>query len=329
MIQFIIISGSNGQDVSNMFEKIVWSGRKGAAPRSVQITLIDDDNKGRPRATVDCARGDTCVFYEDGTELFRGIIISTSQGSGRKLVIKAYDNMYYWANNMDSFSYENMKASEIFDDCRNRLGMNGGECADTAYVIPSLPKKKTTFYDVVLDALSTTYNATGLRYYISSEKGDIHLRRRAENALQWVLETGSEQSNITNYTYDKSIENIRTRVRLLSNENAVVYERTNEELEAAIGTFMEVKSVSDSYNDAQIQELVDSVFDEKGNPEQSLKVTGKGASDAISGKAVYVIIPHLNIKRTFYIDQDKHTYTRFQHTMELTLNWANDIEDAG
>ena len=78
--------------------------------------------------------------------------------------------MYYWANNMDSFSYENMKASEIFDDCRNRLGMNGGECADTAYVIPSLPKKKTTFYDVVLDALSTTYNATGLRYYISSEK---------------------------------------------------------------------------------------------------------------------------------------------------------------
>lgn len=81
----------------------MWSGRKGAAPRSVQITLIDDDNKGRPRATVDCAKGDTCVFYEDGTELFRGIIISTSQGSGRKLVIKAYDNMYYWANNMDSF----------------------------------------------------------------------------------------------------------------------------------------------------------------------------------------------------------------------------------
>lgn len=78
-----------------------------------------------------------------------------------------------------------------------------------------------------------------------------------------MLETGSEQSNITNYTYDKSIENIRTRVRLLSNENAVVYERTNEELEAAIGTFMEVKSVSDSYNDAQIQELVDSVFDER------------------------------------------------------------------
>ena len=62
MIQFIIISGSNGQDVSNMFEKIVWSGRKGAAPRSVQITLIDDDNKGRPRATVDCAKGDTFVF---------------------------------------------------------------------------------------------------------------------------------------------------------------------------------------------------------------------------------------------------------------------------
>ena len=45
MIQFIIISGSNGQDVSNMFEKIVWSGRKGAAPRSVQMMMITKEDR--------------------------------------------------------------------------------------------------------------------------------------------------------------------------------------------------------------------------------------------------------------------------------------------
>ena len=198
-----------------------------------------------------------------------------------------------------------------------------GEAVDTRYVIPELPKGKTTVYDVMLDALSITYKATGERFYISSENGIIYLRRRVENAMQWVLESGSNQANLTNYEYSKSIEKVKTRVRLLSKEDAVVYEKVNTDLEDKIGTFMEVKSVDDSYTQAQMQELVESIFDEKGIPEQSLKVSGLGVSDAISGKCVYVIIPHLGIQRSFYIDEDTHKYTRECHTMTLKLNDVN------
>ncbi|MCD8150605.1 MAG: hypothetical protein LUE92_13815 [Clostridiales bacterium] len=328
-IQFIIIRGTTGYDVSNMFEEITWSGRKGAAPRSVKITLIDDDGHNHSRVSVDCAEGDTCVFYENGSELFRGIIVSHQQSASKKMTITAYDNAFYLANNKDSFCYSNKTATQIFNDCMTRIGMTGGDTVDTVYVIPELPKAKTTYYDVLLDALSTTYKATGIRYYISSEEGNIHLRQRSENALQWVLEAGSDQANLTDYTYTKSIENIKTRVRLLSKEDAVVYEQTNSELEEKIGTFMEVKSVDDSYTQAQMQELVESVFEEKGTPTQSLKVSGAGISEAISGRAVYVIIPHLGLKRTFYVDEDTHKYTRESHTMTLKLNFASDIDAAG
>ena len=77
------------------------------------------------------------------------------------------------------------------------------------------------------------------------------------------------------------------------------------------------------HTQAQMQELVESIFDEKGIPEQSLKVSGLGVSDAISGKCVYVIIPHLGIQRSFYIDEDTHKYTRECHTMTLKLNDVN------
>lgn len=321
-IQFVIIHDGIGFDVSNMFEEITWSGRKGAAPRSVSITLMDDDGYNHSRVSVDCINGDQCVFYEDGTELFRGIVTSHKQNSSKKLVVKAYDNAYYLANNKDSFSYANKTASQIFNDCMTRLGMRG-EAVDTGYIIPELPKGKTTYYDVMLDALSTTYKATGERFYISSENGIIYLRRRVENAMQWVLESGSNQANLTNYEYSKSIEKVKTRVRLLSKEDAVVYEKVNTDLEDKIGTFMEVKSVDDSYTQAQMQELVESIFDEKGIPEQSLKVSGLGVSDAISGKCVYVIIPHLGIQRSFFIDEDTHKYTRECHTMTLKLNDVN------
>ena len=104
-IQFVIIHNGTGYDVSNMFEEITWSGRKGAAPRSVSITLMDDDGCNHSRVTVDCANGDQCVFYEGGKELFRGIITSHKQSNSKKLVVKAYDNAYYLANNKDSFCY--------------------------------------------------------------------------------------------------------------------------------------------------------------------------------------------------------------------------------
>lgn len=328
-IKFIIIKGKTGYDVSKMFEEIIWSGRKGAAPRSVKITLIDDDGSKHARVKVNCANGDQCVFYEKGKERFRGIIVSHQQSASKKLVITAYDNMYYLANNKDSFCYSNQTATQIFNDCMARIGMTGGTAVDTGYVIPELPKAKTTYYDVLLDALSITYKATGVRYYISSEKGKIHLRRRKENAMKWVLEAKGKKSNITDYSYTKSIDKVRTRVRLLSKEDAVVYEQANSALEAKIGTFMEVKSIDDTYSSAQIQELVKSVFDEKGKPSQSLKVSSIGISDAISGKAVYVIIPHLGIKRTFYIDEDTHRFTRESHTMTLKLNFAADINAAG
>lgn len=329
-LQIILFHGSEGQDVTEMFEEISWKGRKGAAPRSLKIVLIDDDGHMHARASVDCEKGDQCIFYENGNELFRGIIISHVQDSSKKrITINAYDNMIYTVKNKDSFSYENKTATQIFHDCMSRLHMTGGSAVDTGYVIPALPKSKTTYYDVMLDALSMTYKATGIRYYISSEKGQIHLRRRSENMMQWVLETGDGTGNITSYSYSKSIENIKTRVRLLSKENTIVFEQNNSALESQIGTFMEVKSVDDSYNAAQIQELVQSVLGESGKPEQVLKVGGIGISEAISGFAVFVIIPQLNIQRTFYIDEDTHTFTRHSHTMSLKLNFAADINLAG
>ena len=78
-IQFVIIHDGIGFDVSDMFEEITWSGRKGAAPRSVSITLMDDDGYNHSRVSVDCTNGDQCVFYEDGTELSEALSRATSR----------------------------------------------------------------------------------------------------------------------------------------------------------------------------------------------------------------------------------------------------------
>ena len=322
MLKVVIVKKSISYDISQIIEKIVWSGRKGAAPRSFKISFLDDDGDYHKRINVDVEEGDQVICYENGKEIFRGLIVRQEQSSNKVIDLLAYDNMFYFANNKDSFSYEQKTATQIFNDLIARSGMQVGEVADTGYIIPSLPKAKTTYYDVILDALSSTFKSTGIRYYVSSESGRISLRRRKENTLLWVLEHGA---NVISYSYSKSIEKIKTRIKLLSKQDTVVGEKSNEALEAKIGKFIDIESVDDSLNQGELEERVKAVLDEKGTPSKSLSVNAIGVTEAIAGACVYVIIPHAGIQRAFYIDEDVHTFSGNTHTMNLKLNFADDI----
>lgn len=328
MIRLVIvkIGSDTGHDVTELISKVNWSGRKGAAPRCLKATLLDDDGIKHARVTIDCEEGYQCALYENDIELFRGLIVSQSQSGKKAMTFTAYDNMYSLANNKDSFSYKKKRADEIFRDCLTRTGLLPGDIVNTEYVIPELPKAKTTYYDVLLDALSMTYKATGIRYYIYSDKGRIHLLRRKEHALQWVVEVGT---NITDYSYTKSIDKIRTRIRMLSKTDAVVYENANTELEKRIGVFAEVTSAKEKMKKKEMKEVVDTMLAEKSFPTKSLQVSGLGITEAIAGGCVFTIIPHLNINRTFYIDEDSHEFSGNKHTMTIKLNFAADIHSAG
>lgn len=325
-ISLYIYCGKKGWDVSELVCSITWSGRKGSAARTLEVTMMDDDSKNQDRLKMDVEKGYTCVFKWKGKEKFRGIIMKQTQSAKKQLKFKAYDECVYLANSKDSFSYADKTATQIFKDCIKRSGLSCGTVVDTGYKIPSLQKSKTYFYDCILDALSSTYANTKKRYYIRAEKGKISLLRRKEQTTQWVLEAGA---NISDYTYNKSIEKIKTRFRIYSDNGAVVYEKKNEKLEKKIGRFMMVDTADEKQNEAQIKKLVESLVEENGYPAESLSISTLGIISAIAGGCLYVIIPHLGLKRTFYIDEDKHTFKGESHTMTLTLNFATDIASAG
>lgn len=320
--KIVVTDRSSYYDISELVEQTTWGGRKGAAPRSVTVSLLDDDGYTHERIPIVCEDGWQCIFYWKEEELFRGLIMSTGQSDTKKMTFTAYDNAVYLANNDDSFSFKNKRASDIFTHCMTRIGATVGTVDDTGYVIPELIKPKTKIYDVLLDSLSTTYKNTGIRHYIFSDKGVISLKRRIENTIQWVIEPGA---NLITYSYTNSIQDIKTRFRLLSKEGKVIAERTNADLESKIGIFGAVDELPEKYNSAQIDELIDSMIKENGYPKKSLTVTALGLPDVISGKCVYISIPKLNIVRSFYVDEDKHVFKGNYHKMTVKLNFATDI----
>lgn len=321
-MSLIILKGEQGYDVTQLVEQVKWKGRKGSSSRTLAVTLIDDDGYKHARSGIDVEQGHQCIFSYDGTELFRGIIMSQTQSNQKKLQFTAYDNGIYLANNKDTFCYENKTASDVFRDCCTRFGLPIGEVASCSYKIPELTKSKTTAFDAIADALSLDFDATGIRHYVASSKGKLSLLTRRENILQWVIEVGQ---NITSYSYSRSIEDIKTRVKMVSKEGTTVAEKSNAELEKKIGIFQEIDQPDESLTTAQVNDLIESIMEEKGTPERTLTVEAMGIAEVISGIGVYIIIPELEISRTFYVDEDTHTFEDNKHTMSLKLNYANDL----
>lgn len=322
-MRFLVIKGTEAFDMTNITIKVKLSGRKGSSSRCLVATMLDDDNYGRPRPGIDVGEGVHCIFYWDNTELFRGIVERQSDGKKKILTITAHDNGIYLSTNKDTFSYTGKTASQIFTDVCARFSIPTGAVDDTGYVIEELPKPKTTGWDVITDALALTYEATGARFWPMSWGGKMQLKRRKATILQWVIEVGA---NLIDYTAEKSIEDVKTRIRLLSEEGTVLAEAFNAGLEEKIGMRQEVDEPDDTLSQAQLNALVKSMLAERSRPKESLSITAIGQADVISGVGVFIRIPHLDISKTYYVERDNHTFEGEYHSMSLSLVSAADID---
>lgn len=323
-IKFIVFKNSRGYDMSNLVESIKWSGRKGAAARSLAVNLIDDDGYRHDRPEIDVEEGHQCVFYWKGKELFKGIFMRQEQSNKKTMSLVAYDNGIYLANNKDTFNYTDTKASDIFIDVCKRFGIPYSNIADISYRIPELPKPKTTGWDVICDALSLTYKATGIRYYPFCAGDEIQLLERRKNILQWVIETGV---NLIDYNQQKDLENIKTRIKLLSKEGNVLAEAVDSNLEQKIGIFQDISQIDDEMNSAQLNELVKTMLEENNKTAKSLNITSLGLPEIITGVGVFIIIKELDISKTYYVEGDTHTFKGNYHNMKLKLVAAQDIDN--
>lgn len=325
-IQLLVVKDKKTIDMTNLVKSVRWSGRKGSSARTITVAMIDDDGYRHARSGIDVADGNQCVFLVDGKERFRGILMNQNQGDNKQLKFKAYDNGIYLSNNKDTFVYKNKTADQVFSDVCSRFGIPTGEVAKCSYKIPEFTKSKTTGQDAVLDALSLDYKATGTRHFISSDKGKLSLLQRKDQVISFVVDG---DANLYGYSYTKSIESIKTRVRMISKEGTTLAEKSNSALEQKIGIFQEIQQPDESLTKAQVKDLVGSVLDTLDDPEETLTLNILGDPDVISGKAILVKIPHLGISRAYYVDSDDHAFEDNMHTMSLTLTTAAEIKKEG
>ncbi|WP_448011799.1 XkdQ/YqbQ family protein [Bacillus altitudinis] len=326
---FAIRSGTMYELVT---ESVTLQGQRYQAPRSIQANII---TKQGSQTYYRVSEGDTVLFKWKGKELFRGIVFSRTPVEG-KLTFTAYDMLQYLVKNQDVYVFSNQRADQILRRIGADFQIPMTSITNTGHVMKSLVfKNDTSLYDIILKALKETKRQTGRNYQIYSVKGKMGLRAWPDPEDVWVIESGV---NLIGYQYSTSIEETATRVKMRtsvdeqgknkkkgSKSDIVVIEQ-DKAGQSQYGILQHVETVTGQINQPQLQKRAKVRLAEKKGVKQEVKsIQALGIPELQSGLPIYLKIPEINIKKTYWIDQDKHEFNGVKHTMTIDVVEKNSM----
>lgn len=313
-------------------ESVTLQGQRYQAPRSIQANII---TKQGSQTYYRVSEGDTVLFKWKGKELFRGIVFSRTPVEG-KLTFTAYDMLQYLVKNQDVYVFSNQRADQILRRIGADFQIPMTSIANTGHVMKSLVfKNDTSLYDIILKALKETKRQTGRNYQIYSAKGKMGLRAWPDPEDVWVIESGV---NLIGYQYSTSIEETATRVKMRtsvdeqgknkkkgSKSDIVVIEQ-DKAGQSQYGILQHVETVTGQINQPQLQKRAKVRLAEKKGVKQEVKsIQALGIPELQSGLPIYLKIPEINIKKTYWIDQDKHEFNGVKYTMTIDVVEKNSM----
>lgn len=313
-------------------ESVTLQGQRYQAPRSIQANII---TKQGSQTYYRVSEGDTVLFKWKGKELFRGIVFSRTPVEG-KLTFTAYDMLQYLVKNQDVYVFSNQRADQILRRIGADFQIPMTSIVNTGHVMKSLVfKNDTSLYDIILKALKETKRQTGRNYQIYSAKGKMGLRAWPDPEDVWVIESGV---NLIGYQYSTSIEETATRVKMRtsvdeqgknkkkgSKSDIVVIEQ-DKAGQSKYGILQHVETVTGQINQPQLQKRAKVRLAEKKGVKQEVKsIQALGIPELQSGLPIYLKIPEINIKKTYWIDQDKHEFNGVKHTMTIDVVEKNSM----
>lgn len=311
----------DGIYIDPLVSSVRWSGDIMQACRSLEVSLLNTEDGLKRR--FDFQEGKEVLLLKDGKELFRGVLFSQSINAQGAQTLKAYDENVYLTKNTTSVVVRNQRADQVIASLCAEFGIPVGTLADTGYVISKMILRGKTLWDIFVTMLTETTKQNGRRFWVTSREGKLHLLERKTQVTRWVLERGV---NILDASYDRSIEEMRTQVRVESSKDSnLVAVVKNDEMIKLYGVMQHYEQVSDDKSAAELVELAKKLLNQLCVIEDTASITALGNEEVIAGSAVYVEEAMTGIVGGFYVSTDAHTFQNGTHTMQLTLTATDDL----
>lgn len=297
---------------------VSWSLERQGVPGKLTFSILRD-------GAALFSEGDRVCLHCNGAGIFYGFIFERKTGKDRVISVTAYDQLRY-LKNKDTYQYENKTATEVIRMIAADFNLSVGELADTGFVIGARADPDKTLFDIILNALTLTINATKQMYVLYDSYGKLTLKNIGDMKLDLLIADGTAEdfdysTSIDGETYNQvkvSIDNEETGKR-------DVYIAKHSENINAWGV-LQYYHKGEKGDDGQ--SLADTMLAKYNHKTKKLSIKNAlGDIRVRPGCLMPVVLDLGDMKLSNYLLVEKavHSFDRALHTMDLTLRGCDFI----
>lgn len=279
------------------------------------------------------------LTLDDQHNQFMGVITDTVK-DGIWCDVTAYDQIYYLNKSKGYMAYEEKTASQLLIEITKQQGLkmvDPPHVMDTGYVIPYRVEDGVSYLDMITTALDLTAKNTGERFFLWDDCGNLCLHNE-----EWLKDNPNiiiSFGFIEDYSYTESMEDMYTRVNVVSEVNdadnesgkRTVYTADDEAQQKRYG-LMEWQEVLGERENGDFK--AQSILKAKNFVTHKLSVSGcQGDITVRGGTPVYVDFFSRDngeyIRGWFRTESVTHRIKGGHHTMDLDMTIIDMYDDWG
>ena len=194
-----------------------------------------------------------------------------------------------------------------------------GEIAASKAPIKKMIVDGSTIYDIIMQAYTKASRQTGELYICRMNGSKLSVEIKGTEVQNFVL---AEEYNITNSTYQETIENMVNVVKIYDDTGKQIGEVKNEEWNQKYGIYQQIYKKEKGINE------ITAATNMLAGIEKKVALDGiDGDLKCIAGNAVEVQDKATGLDGIFWIDSDAHTWENGTHIMSLELNFKNLMDE--
>lgn len=307
-------------NITQAVTSISWGGSVSEAARTAEISVINaPSDKNVESLKLNIAAGDIIKLFEDGELLFLGEVQTSRKTSETgSITYSCYDLLNHLLRSTGVYNFKNTTAERITEKVCADIGIKTGTITATKVPLKKMLFDGDTFYDIIMKAYTQAAKQTGKKYICRMDGTKLSVEIKGDKVKKFILKEGC---NITNTSYEETIENMVDIVKIYNDKNKQAGVVKNEKHIEKYGIYQGIYKKEEGINAATAaKEMLNGI-------EKKISVEGvDGDLDCIAGNGVKIQDKTTGLKGLFWIESDAHTWENNIHTMNLELSFKNTID---
>lgn len=307
-------------DITEAVGSVSWGGSVSQAARTAEITVLNaPDDRNIEKLNLNIGAGDTIKLYENNENIFIGVVQTAEKLSQNGTVTySCMDLLSHLLKSTGVYNFKNTTAEDITRKVCADFAIETGDIAASKAPIKKLIIDGSTIYDIIMQAYTKASKQTGNLYICRMTGSKLSVEVKGTELESFIL---AEEYNITNSTYQETIENMVNVIKIYNEKGKQIGEVKQDEWIQKYGIYQQIYKKEKGINEATAAKNMFVGIEKK------VSLDGlNGVMNCIAGNAVEVQDKAAGLNGLFWIDADTHTWENGTHIMSLDLNFKNIMD---